>query len=188
MISKKKVFVSVFLMLLIAQSVAGVQPKKIQPVPQEQFTTVELLEPKASPTPSPSPANTPSPIFSKPPLPDKTAEAKLETPKPKIPKRPTRAQVKAYVRSKIGDKQFECISRLWTSESGWRWNAYNEKSGAYGIPQALPGRKMANPKNNGGPDWKTNPITQVNWGINYVKVRYGSACDALAYKRRIGWY
>ncbi|MEP9381625.1 transglycosylase SLT domain-containing protein [Nocardioides cheoyonin] len=79
--------------------------------------------------------------------------------------------------------QFGCLDSLWTRESGWRVNAYNP-SGAYGIPQALPGSKMAS----AGPDWQTNPETQIKWGLGYIQDRYGSPCGAWAHSESNGWY
>lgn len=89
-----------------------------------------------------------------------------------------------YARKRLGNNQYSCIYNLFNKESGWRWNAYNKNSGAYGIPQALPGRKMAS----AGDDWKTNPITQVKWGIGYVNGRYGSACGAWRFWLNNHWY
>ena len=63
---------------------------------------------------------------------------------------------------------------MWDHESGWRVNATNPYTGAYGIPQALPGSKMATV----GPDWQTNPATQITWGLNYIQGRYGTPCNA----------
>ncbi|NYF98939.1 hypothetical protein [Janibacter cremeus] len=73
------------------------------------------------------------------------------------------------------DGQWGCLEQLWIGESDWDWNATNSSSGAYGIPQALPAEKMATH----GSDWKTNPITQIDWGLNYIKLSYGSPCGAL---------
>ncbi|MBN6778846.1 CHAP domain-containing protein [Pseudoclavibacter alba] len=73
-----------------------------------------------------------------------------------------------------GSEQGQCLVKLWTGESGWMWNAENPSSGAYGIVQALPPEKMAS----AGADWKTNPATQINWGLGYIKERYGSPCEA----------
>ncbi|MEZ5098039.1 MAG: hypothetical protein R2731_19335 [Nocardioides sp.] len=70
------------------------------------------------------------------------------------------------------------------SESGWRVNADNPYSSAYGIPQALPGSKMAS----AGPDWATNPVTQIRWGLGYIRDRYGSPCGAWSFKRSHNWY
>lgn len=83
-----------------------------------------------------------------------------------------------------GDDQFACYDRIIINESRWRWNADNPHSSAYGIPQALPGSKMAS----AGADWRTNPATQIKWGLGYVKQRYGTPCSAWGYKRSHGWY
>lgn len=83
-----------------------------------------------------------------------------------------------------GRDQYSCLVKLWNRESNWRINAYNASSGAYGIPQALPGNKMAT----AGPDWLTNPETQINWGLNYIKIRYGSPCSALSHSDAVRWY
>lgn len=79
--------------------------------------------------------------------------------------------------------QFSCLDRLWTRESGWNYRAQNP-SGAYGIPQALPGSKMAR----SGSDWRTNPVTQIKWGLGYIKSRYGSPCTAWGNSQSHGWY
>jgi hypothetical protein len=81
-------------------------------------------------------------------------------------------------------EQYSCIVKLWDRESNWRVNAVNKSSGAYGIPQALPGNKMASE----GEDWLTNAQTQIRWGLNYIKGRYGSPCGALAHSNKFGWY
>lgn len=83
-----------------------------------------------------------------------------------------------------GDDQFACLVALWKKESGWRVNAYNASSGAYGIPQALPGNKMAT----AGADWETNPATQIAWGLGYIGGRYGTPCGAWDHSQRVGWY
>ncbi len=83
-----------------------------------------------------------------------------------------------------GDDQFACLLQLWNEESGWRVNAQNVHSGAYGIPQALPGSKMATV----GADWQTNPATQITWGLNYIAGRYGTPCAAYSHKSSSGWY
>ncbi|MEO3869231.1 transglycosylase SLT domain-containing protein [Nonomuraea sp. B12E4] len=79
--------------------------------------------------------------------------------------------------------QFACLERLWTRESGWNHRAGN-RSGAYGIPQALPGHKMAS----SGHDWQTNPRTQIAWGLGYIKQRYGGPCRAWGHFQSHGWY
>jgi hypothetical protein len=80
--------------------------------------------------------------------------------------------------------QFSCLDSLWMSESGWRVTADNPNSSAYGIPQALPGSKMST----AGADWATNPITQIRWGLGYIRDRYGSPCSAWSFKQGRGWY
>jgi hypothetical protein len=80
--------------------------------------------------------------------------------------------------------QFSCLNALWTRESGWNPYATNPGSGAYGIPQALPGSKMAS----AGPDWRTNPATQIRWGLSYIDSQYGSPCGAWAHEQADGWY
>jgi hypothetical protein len=79
--------------------------------------------------------------------------------------------------------QFTCLVQLWQRESGWRTNAGNA-SGAYGIPQSLPGSKMAS----AGADWRTNPATQIKWGLGYISGRYGNPCNAWAHSNSYGWY
>lgn len=83
-----------------------------------------------------------------------------------------------------GDDQFACLQALWNKESGWRVNAYNASSGAYGIPQALPGSKMGSV----APDWETNPATQITWGLNYIAGRYSDPCGAWGSSQSRGWY
>ncbi len=79
--------------------------------------------------------------------------------------------------------QFPCLDSLWARESGWRVNAANG-SGAYGIPQALPGSKMGAY----GSDWRTNPRTQITWGLHYIQDRYSSPCGAWSHFQSHGWY
>jgi hypothetical protein len=80
--------------------------------------------------------------------------------------------------------QFACLNPLWAHESGWSVTASNASSGAYGIPQALPGSKMAS----AGPNWQTNATTQIKWGLQYIKGTYGSPCAAYAHEQSTGWY
>ena len=79
--------------------------------------------------------------------------------------------------------QYSCLVTLWNRESGWRVTAQSA-SGAYGIPQALPGSKMSS----FGSDWATNPETQIKWGLSYISGRYGTPCSALAHSNSTGWY
>lgn len=83
-----------------------------------------------------------------------------------------------------GADQFSCLTSLWNRESMWRFNAQNPSSSAYGIPQALPGSKMAS----AGPDWRTDARTQITWGLSYIADRYGSPCSAWSHSRSYNWY
>lgn len=83
-----------------------------------------------------------------------------------------------------GSVEFDCLVSLWKKESGWRVNANNSSSGAYGIPQSLPGSKMAS----AGSDWETNPATQITWGLGYIQARYDTPCGAWAHSGSVGWY
>jgi hypothetical protein len=80
--------------------------------------------------------------------------------------------------------QFSCLDTLWARESGWNPYAMNPATGAYGIPQALPGSKMAT----AGADWQSNPATQIRWGLGYIQQDYGSPCAALSHQEATGWY
>jgi colicin import membrane protein len=99
------------------------------------------------------------------------------------------AGAQAYAAAKLGSygwsaDQMQCLNRLWTKESEWRTTATNASSGAYGIVQSLPAEKMAS----SGADYRTNYRTQINWGLNYIKERYGSPCDALNFHLSNNWY
>lgn len=106
------------------------------------------------------------------------------------PKGGTRAQNKELGRQLAldlygwGADQFTCYDNIIMRESLWDQHADNPTSSAYGIPQALPGKRMASE----GADWKTNPATQITWGLKYVKDRYGTPCKAWSFKRAKGWY
>jgi len=97
-----------------------------------------------------------------------------------------RAVARPMVESMFDASEWDCLDRLWTAESGWRWSAANPSSGAYGIPQALPGSKMAS----AGSDWLVNPRTQITWGLGYIQSRYGTPCAAWSafQSRSPHWY
>lgn len=81
-------------------------------------------------------------------------------------------------------KQFTCLDQLWTKESNWNYKARNRVTGAHGIPQALPATKMEIV----GTDWRTNPVTQITWGLKYIKERYNTPCAAWSKFKRSNWY
>jgi hypothetical protein len=101
----------------------------------------------------------------------------------------TRADPKTLARALmplygLASSQFDCVDNIWEHESRWNVHADNPYSSAYGIPQALPGSKMSS----AGPDWENSAETQIRWGLNYIKERYGSACSAWSFKQAHGWY
>ena len=83
-----------------------------------------------------------------------------------------------------GADQFQCLDKLWQKESGWSYTALNASSGAAGIPQSLPGSKMAT----AGADWETNAATQITWGLGYIKGAYGTPCSAWSHSQSVNWY
>ncbi|KAL4934135.1 uncharacterized protein BDV17DRAFT_285875 [Aspergillus undulatus] len=93
--------------------------------------------------------------------------------------------VRDTARQIVGDpQQFQCLDQIVQQESGWDYTAVNAASGAYGLFQALPPSRM----DSAGKDWETNFRTQIKWGVDYMKTRYGSPCVALAFRRGHGWY
>ncbi|WAX80329.1 lytic transglycosylase domain-containing protein [Streptomyces sp. KMM 9044] len=97
----------------------------------------------------------------------------------------TTGSAQATAQSMIGDSaQYQCFSNIVQHESGWNPTATNASSGAYGLVQALPASKMAS----AGSDWKTNPATQISWGLSYMNERYGSPCAAWDFWQANNWY
>jgi hypothetical protein len=82
------------------------------------------------------------------------------------------------------EKEYTCLNTLWTKESNWNYKARNKSSGAHGIAQALPASKM----NVVSTDWRTNPVTQIRWGLRYITIRYETPCKALAKHKRSNYY
>lgn len=148
-------------------------------VPAPVDTTTPLaVPPEASPSPSPSPPPTEAPEATPPAAPTDAPE-----------------DCDAYTGNRLiacamlddygfGVDQMPALDQLWTHESGWNERAQNPSSGAYGIPQALPGEKMASC----GDDWRTNPATQICWGLGYIRDRYGTPDAAWAHFQSEGWY
>jgi len=96
----------------------------------------------------------------------------------------TPSEAKAIARAKLADRgwsdQYSCLASLWGKESAWRVTAANP-SGAYGIPQALPGSKM-------GPGWRTSANVQISWGLSYIADRYGTPCGAWSFWQSHNYY
>lgn len=84
----------------------------------------------------------------------------------------------------FAEKEYKCLNQLWTQESNWNYKSRNKQSGAHGIPQALPASKM----NVVSTDWRTNPVTQIRWGLRYISIRYETPCKAWAKHKRSNWY
>ncbi|MDQ4489880.1 hypothetical protein RBS60_06675 [Sinomonas sp. ASV486] len=115
------------------------------------------------------------------------ADAAAQAAPPQAVTDPAGAQ--AYAASRLaaygwGQDQMSALITLWNKESGWSTTATNASSGAYGIVQSLPGSKMAS----AGADWQTNYKTQIEWGLNYIKERYGSPANALGWHLAHNWY
>ncbi|CAM5387360.1 lytic transglycosylase domain-containing protein [Streptomyces xanthochromogenes] len=101
-----------------------------------------------------------------------------------VPAQAAPTSAKTIAQQMMPSDQFQCFSKIVTHESGWNPSATNSSSGAYGLVQALPGSKMAS----AGADWKSNPATQIKWGLNYMNDRYGSPCGAWNFWQQNSWY
>ncbi|MGO4807317.1 hypothetical protein AB4089_19605 [Arthrobacter sp. 2MCAF15] len=144
------------------------------PAPAPAAAPAPAPAPAAAPAPAPAPASAPAP-------------AAVPAPAPVAVDDPAGAQ--AYAASQLGSYgwapgEMQCLQKLWTKESDWKTTATNASSGAYGVVQSLPASKMAS----AGADYMTNYRTQINWGLNYVKERYGSPCGALNFHYAHNWY
>lgn len=136
---------------------------------RKDFAKRPVLAAKGTPLPTKTPKKDPGPITAGNPVPAGEAQEIAKRLLPGFGFEPS--------------TQFGCLVQLWNRESGWRVNAANP-SGAYGIPQALPGSKMAS----AGPNWRTNPTTQIKWGLGYIKSRYKTPCGAWSAFQSQGWY
>ncbi|MBP2411267.1 hypothetical protein JOF48_000066 [Arthrobacter stackebrandtii] len=163
------------------------------PAPQPSPKPVPRPDPAPAPKPAPVPAPKPDPAPAPAPKPD-PAPPVVEPQPPLVPDIPggvvnDPAGAKAYAAGALGSHgwgqdQFQCLDRLWERESGWRTNATNPYSGAYGIAQAYPASQYVS----AGSDWLSNYRTQVNWGLSYIGGRYGSPCAAWDHSETVGWY
>lgn len=153
----------------------------------EPAVPLETKAPAPAPSATPAPAATPAPSAAA-AAPEPAAVAPAAAPvAPVAVDDPAAAQ--AYAASRLsaygwGPEQMQSLITLWERESNWRTTAVNASSGAYGIVQSLPGSKMASV----GADWETNFRTQIEWGLNYIKERYGSPANALSFHYANNWY
>ncbi len=141
----------------------------------------DTIELEVAPLPSPTPTPTPTPAA----VSCATQARPAQPAGPPAAGTPDPGSAQAIAFTYVGPgEEFDCLVALWNRESHWNVFAYNAGSGAYGIPQALPGNKMAS----AGDDWETNPDTQIRWGLGYINGRYGSPCGAWAHSQSVGWY
>jgi hypothetical protein len=145
----------------------------------------QLIEEAGKVTPAEAAVLSPPPAASAAPPVHEAAAAVTHSAPPPPAASQSLSSLQAYAERLVGASQFTCLNELWNRESGWRVTVWNTQgSGAYGIPQALPGDKMAS----AGPDWQTNGYTQIRWGVGYVDGSYGSACGAWSHEESFGWY
>lgn len=190
---------------LLATSCAGTTPPAADPAPSGAATTTE--SPSASPSASKTPAPAPSASGRAGDISRSGARAdvpvveimaqlarRAERIAKNLPKEPVPADVEPRSNRGLGYQlmlefgfpkdQWPYLDALWQRESGWNHLADNPTSSAYGIPQSLPGDKMAVV----GSDWRTNPETQIRWGLAYIAARYGNAQQAWEHSEKVGWY
>jgi hypothetical protein len=160
---------------------------------REAVEQAELAAEQRASRADPAQASPPPPA--PPPAPAPAPDPEPESGEPAAPANPVPASCNGYsgnratgcgllLEAGFGLDQMSCLDNLWTRESGWNHLAQNPSSGAYGIPQALPGDKMATY----GDDWRTNPVTQIRWGLSYIDKRYGTPCAAWQHSQATGWY
>lgn len=154
---------------------------KPTPRPDSDSKPPSAAVPDPEPTPTSEPAPGPPPTSPPAPGPVQPADP-IAVDDPAAAQGYASGQLAAYGWNAAAESL--CLINLWNRESGWRTSAYNPYSGAYGIPQALPGHKMAA----AGSDWRTSFRTQVNWGLGYIQSRYGSPCAAWQHSEDRGWY
>jgi len=175
-----------------AQQAAAATPAASQsaatPAASQSAATPAASQSAATPAASQTPATTRTPATTPTPAgaqPTRTAAQPTPAAATAAPSGSPQQIAKAMLGSfGWSSSQFSCLDPLWAHESGWGVTAYNAGSGAYGIPQALPGSRMASV----GPDWRTNAATQIKWGLEYIKGSYGSPCGAWAHEQATGWY
>ena len=176
---------------LPSPTAASVAPQSVAK-PAPKTTQKAAATPAVKAVPAQKPAAPPAAKA----VPAKVAPAKVAPAKPAPVRKPAApvavndpAGAQAYAAGKLSSygwapNQMQCLMKLWTKESEWRTTATNPSSGAYGIVQSLPAEKMAS----SGADYRTNYRTQINWGLGYIKERYGSPCQALNFHYANNWY
>lgn len=177
-----------------AKRAAAAEQARQQAEAAAQAAAAAARQPKA-PAPAAPAGNAANPAPPADPLPGSPSQPAVPSPPPVVvPSIPggavnDPAGAKAYASGRLGafgwgQDQFQCLSQLWTKESGWLTTATNASSGAYGIAQALPPGKYAS----AGSDWLTSYRTQIEWGLGYIRDRYGSPCAAWSHSVSLNWY
>lgn len=181
--------------IVVVPSTAVINFDKVQVLSVAAPKPEPVPEPAPEPVPAPAPepeavtASTPTePTTAKTAKKATTGATQAATPEVKaVAASPGSAQAEAASQMQAygwGADELTCLTSLWEKESNWKSTAENPSSGAYGIPQSLPGTKMAS----AGADWKTNPATQIKWGLGYIKDRYKTPCGAWGHSVQVGWY
>lgn len=178
------------------------KPVSVPSTVKLNFEKVKVTSIAAPPPPPPKVEAPVTPVTATPEAPTSTATVKAEAatgakkatqapvaqaPAATVKVSPGSAQAEAANQMQAygwGAEQLTCLVSLWEKESNWNSTAENPSSGAYGIPQSLPGSKMAS----AGADWRTNPATQIKWGLGYIKDRYKTPCGAWGHSVQVGWY
>jgi hypothetical protein len=166
-----------FLLIAVAQAPAVEQGRALASIEKKVLRTTANFTPVRAVAPLRTEAARKPPVVNRRPL---LAQATRSAQRdPRGAARVMAAQMYGWTST-----QWSCLDKLWTRESRWNYRAQNSSSGAYGIPQALPGWKMAM----SGSDWRTNPVTQIRWGLGYIRSRYNSPCSAWGHSESHGWY
>ncbi len=165
------------------------------PTQEPEPTQTPTQTPTQQPKPTQQPTQQPKPTQQPTQQPKPTQQPTQQPQQPSAPAencrlcRPSAAAAQAYAAGAAAQygwtgQNWSDLVKLWNRESGWRWNAENPYSGAYGIPQSLPGNKMAA----FGSNWKHDAAVQIDWGLSYISGCYGSPMKAWEHSERVGWY
>lgn len=160
--------------------------EKPKPKPKPKRTPKPKPTPRVTKTHKPSSIGTSTPVVVASQRPTHSSRSNIRSDSYYTSVGQNQAFAKTYMAEKYGwsGDQVGCLVNLWNRESGWRQSAHNPSSGAHGIPQALPGSKMAS----AGADWYSNPQTQIKWGLSYISSRYGTPCSAMGFWYNHNWY
>ncbi|WP_327066034.1 transglycosylase SLT domain-containing protein [Kitasatospora sp. NBC_01302] len=156
---------------------ADAQPEQQQPEQQPQAEQQPAAQPEQQPAPAEQPAPAPAPA-------EQPAPAPAPAPQPQVATDTSPSGIRALAQSMVPANQWTSFANIVSHESSWNFQATNPSSGSYGLGQALPASKMAS----AGSDWRTNPVTQIKWTLNYMNERYGSPNAAWSFWQSHHWY